>query len=114
MQDRSPTLAIEGGATLTTVTLLSGTGSCCLGRRREGDPVKVGGRGHVIGDRGSASDIALHALRSVVTNFTTKLRDRAARIVSELSGAGEAQAREALAAEGWVVRHACERLARDA
>lgn len=49
------------------VLLLSGTGSCCLGRRRDGTAVKVGGRGHVIGDRGSASDIALHALRSVVT-----------------------------------------------
>ncbi len=49
------------------VLLLSGTGSCCLGRRRDGTTVKVGGRGHVIGDRGSASDIALHALRSVVT-----------------------------------------------
>lgn len=49
------------------VLLLSGTGSCCLGRHRDGSTVKVGGRGHVIGDRGSATDIALHALRSVVT-----------------------------------------------
>jgi len=49
------------------VLLLSGTGSCCLGRRRDGTIVKVGGRGHVIGDRGSSCDIALHALRSIVT-----------------------------------------------
>ncbi|HQZ26892.1 MAG TPA: N-acetylmuramic acid 6-phosphate etherase [Verrucomicrobiales bacterium] len=49
------------------VLLLSGTGSCCLGRHRDGRIVKVGGRGHVIGDRGSSYDIALHALRSVVT-----------------------------------------------
>lgn len=49
------------------VLLLSGTGSCCLGRRRDGTMVKVGGRGHVIGDRGSSCDIALHALRSIVT-----------------------------------------------
>ena len=49
------------------VLLLSGTGSCCLGRHRDGRIVKVGGRGHVIGDRGSSCDIALHALRSVVT-----------------------------------------------
>lgn len=49
------------------VLLLSGTGSCCLGRHRNGSTVKVGGRGHVIGDRGSATDVALHALRSVVT-----------------------------------------------
>lgn len=49
------------------VLLVSGTGSCCLGRHRNGKLVKVGGRGHVIGDRGSACDIALHALRSIVT-----------------------------------------------
>lgn len=49
------------------VLLVSGTGSCCLGRRRDGTTVKVGGRGHVIGDRGSSCDIALHALRSLVT-----------------------------------------------
>lgn len=49
------------------VLLVSGTGSCCLGRNRSGTLVKVGGRGPVIGDRGSATDIALHALRSTVT-----------------------------------------------
>lgn len=49
------------------VLLVSGTGSCCLGRNRAGEVVKVGGRGHVIGDRGSATDIALHALKSIVT-----------------------------------------------
>ncbi len=49
------------------VLLLSGTGSCCLGRQRDGRMVKVGGRGHIIGDRGSSCDIAMHALRSVVT-----------------------------------------------
>lgn len=56
----------ESGA-VAQVLLVSGTGSCCLGRRRTGETVRVGGRGHVIGDRGSACDIALHALRSVVT-----------------------------------------------
>jgi N-acetylmuramic acid 6-phosphate etherase len=49
------------------VLTVSGTGSCCLGRNRRGETVKVGGRGPVIGDRGSATDIALHALRSIVT-----------------------------------------------
>lgn len=51
------------------VLLLSGTGSCCLGRRRDGSSVKIGGRGHIIGDRGSACDIAMHALKSTVTIF---------------------------------------------
>lgn len=64
-------LALEAtewrGDCAAQVLLVSGTGSCCLGRNRSGEFVKVGGRGPVIGDRGSATDIALHALRSIVT-----------------------------------------------
>ncbi len=64
-------LALEAGEWPTDcaaqVLQLSGTGSCCLGRQRDGRTVKVGGRGHIIGDRGSACDIAVHALRSTVT-----------------------------------------------
>ena len=48
------------------VLLLSGTGSCAYGRRRSGRPVKFGGRGHILGDQGSACDIALAALRRIV------------------------------------------------
>ncbi len=55
------------------VLLLSGTGSCILGRRRgsNGDirHVKIGGRGHILGDRASACDIAQHALRAVMTIY---------------------------------------------
>ena len=64
-------LALEAGEwpadCAAQVLQLSGTGSCCLGRHRDGASVKVGGRGHIIGDRGSACDIAVHALRSTVT-----------------------------------------------
>lgn len=64
-------LALEAGQwpadCAAQVLQLSGTGSCCLGRHRNGASVKVGGRGHIIGDRGSACDIAVHALRSTVT-----------------------------------------------
>ncbi len=49
------------------VLVLSGTGSCIAGRSRDGEAVKVGGRGHVLGDRASACDIAQHALRAVMT-----------------------------------------------
>lgn len=48
------------------VLLLSGTGSCAYGQNVEGRTVKVGGRGHILGDQGSASDIALQALRGIV------------------------------------------------
>jgi N-acetylmuramic acid 6-phosphate etherase len=64
-------LALEAGEwpadCAAQVLQLSGTGSCCLGRHRDGRTVKIGGRGHIIGDRGSACDIAVHALRSTVT-----------------------------------------------
>jgi len=49
------------------VLLLSGTGSCVAGRRRDGEFVKLGGRGHVLGDRASACDIAQHTLRALMT-----------------------------------------------
>ena len=52
--------------TKARVLLLSGTGSCALGRSRTGRTVKFGGRGHILGDQGSASDIALTALRRIV------------------------------------------------
>lgn len=39
-----------------------------------------------------------------------KLRDRAVRIVSEITGADVAMARRTLENNGWVVRDACELL----
>ncbi len=54
------------------VLVLSGTGSCCFGRNAEGRTAKVGGRGHVIGDRASACDIGLRALRAVMADLDQK------------------------------------------
>lgn len=51
------------------VLLLSGTGSCCYGRNAEGNSVKVGGWGHVLGDKGSGYEIGLRALKAVVFYF---------------------------------------------
>lgn len=56
------------------VLVLSGTGSCTLGRRKNADTgeietVKIGGRGHILGDRASACDIAQHALRALMTIY---------------------------------------------
>ncbi len=48
------------------VLLLSGTGSCAYGTDRNGEKMKFGGRGHILGDQGSACDIALTALRRIV------------------------------------------------
>ena len=54
---------------LPRVLVLSGTGSCCFGRSPDGHTAKVGGRGHVIGDRASACDIGLRGLRAVMADL---------------------------------------------
>src|ERR1051326_4290254 len=48
------------------VLILSGTGSCCFGRTRDGRTAKLGGWGHVLGDKGSGFEIGLRALKAVV------------------------------------------------
>jgi N-acetylglucosamine kinase-like BadF-type ATPase len=45
------------------VALISGTGSVCLGRTREGRTLRVGGWGPLLGDEGSGYQVALRALR---------------------------------------------------
>ena len=52
--------------TIPRVLILSGTGSCCFGRAWDGRSAKVGGWGHILGDKGSAYEIGLRALKAVV------------------------------------------------
>lgn len=51
------------------VLVLSGTGSCCFGRSAAGKVARIGGRGHVVGDRGSACDISQRALKVVMAEY---------------------------------------------
>ncbi len=48
------------------VIVLSGTGSVFYGRNARGRQVRVGGWGNIIGDKGSAYEIGLRALKAVV------------------------------------------------
>ena len=48
------------------VLIVSGTGSCCYGKNRSGAEIKVGGWGHVLGDKGSGYEIGLRALKASV------------------------------------------------
>lgn len=48
------------------VIVLAGTGSCTYGRNRAGGVAKVGGWGHLLGDRGSGYDIGFAALRRII------------------------------------------------
>ncbi len=45
------------------IALISGTGSICVGRTKNGHVARVGGWGHVLGDEGSGYQIATDALR---------------------------------------------------
>jgi N-acetylmuramic acid 6-phosphate etherase len=51
------------------VLTVSGTGSCSIGRHLSGEGIKVGGRGHILGDRGSSCDIAQKALQAIVGDY---------------------------------------------
>ncbi|MDB6058637.1 MAG: uncharacterized protein JWO95_2481 [Verrucomicrobiales bacterium] len=48
------------------ILILSGTGSCCFGRTRNGKTARLGGWGHIIGDKGSGYEIGLRALKAIV------------------------------------------------
>jgi len=54
------------GRDLPRVLVVSGTGSCCLGRSADGRLARLGGWGHILGDKGSGYDIGRRALRAVV------------------------------------------------
>jgi N-acetylmuramic acid 6-phosphate etherase len=51
------------------VVALSGTGSCFFGKNARGSYVKVGGWGHIVGDKGSGFEIGLRALKAVLFYF---------------------------------------------
>jgi len=59
----------EPATHIPQVLMVSGTGSGCYGKSREGRGVKVGGWGHVLGDKGSGYDIGLRALQAVVDAY---------------------------------------------
>jgi len=69
----------DGHKIAAKVLILSGTGSCCFGRRAGSRgttraTVQAGGWGHILGDRGSGFDIGLRALRAVVAEFDRTVR----------------------------------------
>jgi N-acetylglucosamine kinase-like BadF-type ATPase len=59
----------EDDRSISRVLVLSGTGSCCYGRSPSGKTAKLGGWGHVLGDKGSGYEIGLRALKAVVYYF---------------------------------------------
>ena len=58
-----------GNPKIAAVLVLSGTGSCCYGKSADGRTAKMGGWGHILGDKGSGFEIGLRALKAVVFYF---------------------------------------------
>jgi N-acetylmuramic acid 6-phosphate etherase len=48
------------------ILILSGTGSCCFGKSRDGKTVKIGGWGHILGDKGSGYEIGLRLVKALL------------------------------------------------
>ena len=69
------------------VLVLSGTGSCFLGKTADGRTARFGGWGHVIGDKGSGYEIGLRALKACTFYFDrdgrwTRLGERILRALN--------------------------------
>jgi N-acetylglucosamine kinase-like BadF-type ATPase len=57
------------------IILISGTGSICYGITSSGEKYRVGGWGHVIGDEGSAYQIAVKILNTVMKSYDGREKD---------------------------------------
>jgi N-acetylmuramic acid 6-phosphate etherase len=56
----------DAAQAVARVLVVSGTGSCCFGRSADGTTARLGGWGHIIGDKGSGYDITVRALTAIV------------------------------------------------
>jgi N-acetylmuramic acid 6-phosphate etherase len=68
------TALAAGGQTVANISLLrvlivSGTGSCCYGKRGDGREIKVGGWGHLLGDKGSGYETGLRAIKAAIYHY---------------------------------------------
>jgi N-acetylmuramic acid 6-phosphate etherase len=115
-----------GQPAIPAVLVLSGTGSCCFGMAADGRTAKMGGWGHVLGDKGSGFEIGLRGLKAVVFYFDrdgtwSRLGERLLAatncnepddLIDWASGADK-DAMAALAPEVFAAAKARDRIARD-
>jgi N-acetylmuramic acid 6-phosphate etherase len=62
--DLETALTAAGNDESQQVLIVSGTGSCSYGKSSTGKQVKVGGWGHILGDKGSGYEIGLRGLKA--------------------------------------------------
>jgi N-acetylglucosamine kinase-like BadF-type ATPase len=79
-------LILEATGKRRAIVLLAGTGSFAVGRDADGQMVRVGGHGPLLGDEGSAYDIGRRAAIAALREADRGMPDShlAARILSEL------------------------------
>ena len=108
------------------VLVLSGTGSCCFGKAADGRTAKMGGWGHILGDKGSGFEIGLRALKACVFYFDrdgtwSRLGERLLRATGtnepddliDWIAAADKHAVAALAPEVFAAAKLRDRIARD-
>ncbi len=57
------------------VALVAGTGSICYARNKENEFWRVGGHGHILGDRGSSYHVGILALQHILHRYDLLLED---------------------------------------
>jgi N-acetylmuramic acid 6-phosphate etherase len=67
-------LAAAFGQRGVGILVISGTGSCVVGRNDRGQMARAGGWGHILGDHGSAYWIALTGLRNAIRDYDRRGR----------------------------------------
>jgi N-acetylmuramic acid 6-phosphate etherase len=67
--DLETALAAAGPQPALQVLILSGTGSCCFARTADNRTTRLGGWGHILGDRGSGYEIGLRGLKAAVDHL---------------------------------------------
>lgn len=67
--DLNTALLAEGPVDSGRMIVISGTGSCCYAETAEGVNARMGGWGHLLGDKGSGYEIGLRALKAVIYYF---------------------------------------------
>ncbi len=56
-----------GSLTKPRLVCISGTGSCCFSIKKNGEEIRVGGWGHILGDQGSGYAIGLELLKTLTS-----------------------------------------------
>ena len=115
-----------GQPAIPVVLVLSGTGSCCFGMAADGRTAKMGGWGHVLGDKGSGFEIGLRGLKAVAFYFDrdgswSRLGERMLAATNcnepddliDWAGHADKDAMAALAPEVFAAAKKRDRIARD-